>query len=407
MSRSVQPVIPQSEVNFHPHSFGDPSGRLFRWNGEIYRGIRAEKAPFYSQLFKDGVMERLTERGLFVKSEITEFALDGYPLVVHHRAIPFPSYPNEWCAAMFKDATLAVLDLGLALARENLTLKDHHLWNLLFDGGAPVYVDLTSIVPIQAGLRWPNYDKFCRSCLFPLLLMASGHERIARHLLPDYEGVQYTETIALTSEAARSIRKMARYRPRGSSSPADYLKELRKLVEKIKLPVSDVSVEIQPESLESLLRDLRPQSVLDIASPGGSGAKLAARTGIHTVYFDADPERVTRVYRETRANKLTLPLVMDFTKPTPSLGFSGHYSIPASDRFSCEMVLAYGLVHRLVFERYLNFEQIADGLATFSKRWAVVDFTAQEPWDGLRNALRRRFRCVDLAGDASLLICEK
>ncbi len=40
MSRSIQPVIPQDGVDFHPHSFGDPAGRLFRWNGEIYRGIR-------------------------------------------------------------------------------------------------------------------------------------------------------------------------------------------------------------------------------------------------------------------------------------------------------------------------------------------------------------------------------
>jgi hypothetical protein len=418
MSRSLQSVVPQDEVRFHPHSFGDPDGRLFRWKGELYRGLRAEKSPFYSRLFKDGVIQRLADRGLFVKSEATDLALDGYALVIHHQTIPFPSYPNEWCAAMFQDAVLAVLDLGLELARENLTLKDHHLWNLVFDGGRPVYVDLTSIIPIENGSPWPNYGKFCRSCLYPLLLMAGGYERIARHLLPDYEGVQLAETAALMSEAPRALRKLVSFRPRNSSSPADYLKELRDLVMKVELPAGAAVTEVQTRGLEALVRDRRPRSVLDIASPGGSGAKLAARAGIQAVFFESDPARVTQVYGEFRAKALVLPLVMDFTKPTPSIGFGGHYSIAASERFACEMVFAYDLVQRLVFERYLNFEQIAEGLAAFAKRWAIVEFTRRAsetfPWyslDGFCGALRKRFRQVDTSGgegaEATMVFCEK
>ena len=352
-------------------------------------------------------IQRLVDRGLFVKSEITDLTMDGYELVIHHQTIPFPSYPNEWCAAMFQDAVLAVLDLGLELARENLTLKDHHLWNLIFDGSHPVYVDLTSIVPIKDGVRWPNYDKFCRSCLFPLLVMASGYDRIARHLLPDYEGVQPVEVTALTCEAPRSIRKLLGYRPRNSSSLTDYLKELRDLVGKIECPASTGQTEIQPDSLETLLRDLRPRSLLDIASPGGSGAKLAARAGIPSVYFESDSARVTRVYREARGNTRILPLVMDFTKPTPSIGFGGHYSMAASERFPCEMVLAYDLVHRLMFERYLNCGQIAEGLAAFTTRWAVVEFTGRVPLDDLRGALRQRFHRVDVIANTSVIVCEK
>jgi hypothetical protein len=36
-----------------------------------------------------------------------------------------------------------------------------------------------------------------------------------------------------------------------------------------------------------------------------------------------------------------------------------------------------------------------------------VEFTAQEPLDDLRGALRQRFRGVDVAGAASVLVCEK
>jgi hypothetical protein len=404
----MQPVIPREEVKFHPHSFGDPAGRLFRWHGELYRGVTADKAPFYSRLFNDGVMQGLIRRGLFVASEVTEFAADGYGMVIHHRTVRFPSYPNEWCAAMFKDATLAVLDLGLELARHDLALKDHHLWNLVFDGARPVYVDLTSIVPLNNGTRWPDFGKFCRYCLYPLLLMAAGHERIARYLLPDYEGVQRAEAEALTSDAPRSLRRLVRYRPRRMPSQAERLRELRDLIASIELPTPAADRERQPAVLGKLLGSMQPGSVLDIASPGATGARSAAEAGIPTVYFGSEAESVTSLYREARTRELpVVSLIMDFTKPTPSIGFDSHYSIAASERFQCEMVLAFDLVHRLVFERYLNFDQIAEGLAAFSKRWVIVEFTPRDSLTGLRAALGKRFRRVDPAGDAPVLVCEK
>jgi hypothetical protein len=50
------------------------------------------------------------------------------------------------------------------------------------------------------------------------------------------------------------------------------------------------------------------------------------------------------------------------------------------------MVLALGLVHQIVFKRYLNFEQIGQGFALFSKRWLVVEFV---PGRRSRAAARR------------------
>src|SRR5678815_3981698 len=92
-------------------------------------------------------------------------------MVVRHRMVPFTSYPEEWCPAMLKDAALTLLDLLVELARCGLTLKDAHPWNLLFDRGRPVYVDLVSITPL-VDERWRNEAEFRRFYLHPLLLMA-------------------------------------------------------------------------------------------------------------------------------------------------------------------------------------------------------------------------------------------
>lgn len=398
-SRRVE-RIPADEIRFHPHSFGDPDGRLFTWNGELYRGISPEKSAFYSGLLDDEAVRSLMERGNLVRSEPAALALDGFGMVIRHRTVPFVSYPNEWCASMFKDATLAVLDLASELAKSGFILKDHHLWNVTFDASKPVYVDLTSIVPLQDGAHWPNYDKFCRYCLYPLALMAAGHDRIARHLLPDYEGVQRSETAALLSDAPRSLRKLTSYRPKHSTSQTDYLKELRDLIGQIELPVSLARKEEQPAALENTLRKLRPTSVLDI------GGNIAV-AGLNTVSFDTDSARVAQRYHEAREGRLPwLPLVMDFTKPTPSIGFSGHYSIAASERFRCEMVVATASTLELLLSRSLNFEQIADGLASFSTRWAVVEFAARDRRDGFIGALKKRFHQVETIPSSTFILCE-
>ena len=130
--------IPHTEIVFNPHSMRDQEGRVFRWRGQIYRAISAAIAPMFKRLFRDGTIQRLVDLGLIVETELTAYSLDGYELVVHHRPIPFVSYPTEWCAGMLKDAALHTLDLVWELAACGLTLKDSHPWNILFDGNKPL-----------------------------------------------------------------------------------------------------------------------------------------------------------------------------------------------------------------------------------------------------------------------------
>jgi hypothetical protein len=98
--------IPFTEVVFHPLSFGDPNGRVFWWNGELYRAITSGRAPLYRDLFANGVVRELFENRLIVDSEVTDFFLEGYDLVLKHRKVPFVSYAFEWCGPMLKDAAL-------------------------------------------------------------------------------------------------------------------------------------------------------------------------------------------------------------------------------------------------------------------------------------------------------------
>ena len=451
-------IIPRDDVRFHPHSFADPHGRLFQWNGQLYRGISFDQAPFFSRLFREGIIQALVDRDLLIDSHLTTLSIEGYAAVVRHKHVPFTSYPQEWCAAMLKDAALTIINLVIELTNRDLTLKDAHPWNLLFDAYKPVYVDLTSIVSLTGDTYWPAYEEFCNFCLYPLILMAHGHERIARSLLPEYGGVQPRELAPLARGSGQSpftlpelvrkglkpIRSLFRKGERIADARSSFLNRIRKEIESMSMtsyepggaedngvPIAQTTARDdwteKQKVLQKIFSEIQPGSVLDLSGSGGLYSRLAASTGSRVVSFDTDAASVTRLYYEARDKGWPiLPLIMDFMKPTPSVGYSSHYLIAATDRLKCEMVLALALVRRAVFEHSLSFDLIVEGLALFSTRWVVVEFTesgdlrsgqerADSPsWYTLDNficALKKQFRSVSITSSGLaphvLLLCEK
>jgi hypothetical protein len=448
---SSQESIPPQDVIFHPHSFADYDGRLFSWEGNLYRGISAERAAFFLQLFRNGSVQDLIGRGL-VATKLTDFSLDGYALVVQHKEVPFPSYPNEWCMAMLKDAAALILDLAIDLTHKKLSLKDGHPWNVLFDFHEPKLVDLTSIVPLGSDREWLAYDEFCRFCYYPLILMAHGQERIARCLLSEYEGVKRTDLLALARSFTVSTFAVSKLFDRivkpirtwkqgdGPKSQLSTLRQLKRDLEMIVEPshsappalAREVRTQViaggtetaEWQVLYKVLSDKRPGSVLDIANGEFHHPEQITRLGCEVVYFAANSESATRVYRDARKQSLRiLPLLIDILKPTPSIGYSSHYSIAATERFKCDMVVGLTLVDYLVLGKYFNFDLIAEILSSFSKRWAIAGFSSREyleadrrlnppSWytlDNFMNALRVRFRSVEAiwsdSGGRAFLFC--
>ena len=449
------------EISFHPHSYGDPDGRLFWWNGDLYRGISHDRTPFFQDLFRQGILQKLVERGVLVDSEPVPLNLEGYGMVLRHRCIPFVSYPHEWCAPMFKSAALAYLDLVSELARAGLVLKDTHPWNLLFEGCQPVYVDLTSIKLVTDGFRCIANDKFYHYYVYPLLLMSQGQERLVRHLLPDYEGISRADFDMLTQTTSlpftplgrgvasalkdrvpkacrgplksglKSARSFFGRRPGSKPSALESIHKLKDVITNIPLPESpdrkspslaQLTWPATENKLNEIIAELRPRSILAVGRELPDPAETTS-CGSQLVYFDGNSTHISRLYHHAFEKKLPLlPLVIDFTDPTPSRGLSSHLSISAAVRLRCELVIVRGLVKRLVAERHLRFDQIVDGAAELSKRWLMIDYAPFDscerafyanPWYTMENfiaALRRKFMNVNLVSYRSgheWLLCEK
>lgn len=440
----------QDEVIFHERSYADPSGRVFHWNGGLYRAIGHGRVDFFKKLFADGVIQELVQKKYLIDTEPADIELEGYGWVLKHRIIPVESYGFEWCDEMLKAAALSVVDLQAQLFKHRLMLKDPHPWNLLFEGAAPVWVDLGSITELPSDRYIESFEIFHAYFTRPLKMMAAGHERIARLLMRDeFQGVTDHEEKLITSpirtelserrerlrarfDAVVSLaipwklkRLWARLQPSGNVAakqdvPA-FLSSLRREIENINFPrqVTDWSeydssgfatFEPSPEwslkqqSVYQILQKEKPASVTEIGSNRGWYSQLAVRAGARVVSLDNDGPSIAKLFRDASTGNLPiLPLLIDFRELNlqPDSGRGG--------RFRSEMVFALALVHHLVFRQSMKFAEIIRLIAEMSGKSLVIEFigrddphiqawlTDQFDWYSLENfveALETQFQYV-------------
>ena len=442
------------QVAFHPFSNGDWSGRVFSWGGGLYRAIGWERAPFYERLFSQGALRDLMRRQLLVYTEIADLELEGYALVLKHRTVPFVSHCYEWCGEMLKAAARSVLQLERDLLRHGLTLQDAHPYNVLFDGPTPVWVDLGSLVPACDGEPWQAYEELLAYYTRPLKMMAAGRGDIARCLLrcllrDDASGIQERDVEAITGTASAGMVRTAKtkakavarkavplvLRPLASramrsirhSQPLTGTKEGISTIDNAIHEIESIRL-VQPRAISSncngadfpdfvattgwtnkqrnvaeILSAKKPGSVLDIGSGHGWYSQLAARNGAQVVSVDRDEAAVTKLFLDAVKWQLPiLPLVTDFRSMNPMMAWAAAPGDAYVDRLRCDMVLALGLVHHLVFEQRLNFDLIARGLSAFARRHLTVEFINREdPY--VRERLSNRFSWYNLENFSTAL----
>lgn len=402
-----------SEVSVHPHSICDPNGQVFTWQGGLYRGVRERWLPVWDRLHQDGLLSRLMERGLLVQTEPATVAKEGFAAVLKHHRIPFVSYPHEWPERAFRDAALLMVDLLMELSPHQLTLQDGHFGNIMLNGARPVYIDLTSIVDRGRHPVWPSYSEFLIAAVYPLLLYVHGHDRIARLLSWEDDGVMEKEVDAMLGpEVTRrfqdlpgksgrsgfqkrrdSVLRRVGLSGNGQSNRFDkaaldqrsmrFLKSLRTELQALDLPGAGESggadgkrtTAVFAREFENVLGTLNPKSVLCTGDDVHRYASMAASSGRNVIAASSDAKIVDRMYAtEGGSSRSVFPLVLDVVRPTPLQGVLGYAAVAATERLSCELMAGFGLVKSVVFDRRLTFRHAVESMRLFAKRAVLVDF---------------------------------
>ena len=165
---------------------------MFYHEGICYRQIN----PVYKEccdyflescLYQKFVNEKLVTPHETVSSSHLPFF--GCYLAIRPEPIAFLSYPYEWCFTKFKKAALATLDISKHALDHNTILKYPNIYNIQFNIGQPLSIDILSFEKYKEGETWAGYKNFCENFLGPLALMSYKDNRHGRMLREYIEGI--------------------------------------------------------------------------------------------------------------------------------------------------------------------------------------------------------------------------
>jgi len=113
--------------------------------------------------------------------------------------------------------------------------------------------------------------------------------------------------------------------------------------------------------------------VLDVGANTGVYSRIAAESGADVVAGDADVHATDLNWKAAHdANLPILPLVADFARPTPAVGWQNRESASLLDRargqFDCVMML--GILHHLLIADQIRLPDHEGQDGTFRARYA-------------------------------------
>jgi SAM-dependent methyltransferase len=140
--------------------------------------------------------------------------------------------------------------------------------------------------------------------------------------------------------------------------------------------------------VRSALNSIRPAHVLDIGANTGVYSRIAAESGSDVVAWDTDVQAADLNWQAARRNGLSiLPIVADFARPTPAVGWRNRENASllgrAKGRFDC--VLMLGVLHHLLVTDQIPLSAIFEQMWDISTRWAIIELIPKEDsqFDGL------------------------
>jgi ribosomal protein L11 methylase PrmA len=393
-------------------SFRDPSGHIIIRNGEILRQVNKVYKEHYDLLISSGLYQSLVDDGLLIPHEEIESEPANLPHVyklLKPERIKFISYPYEWSFSEFKGAALATLQIQKEALRRGMILKDASNYNIQFNRGKPVFIDTLSFTKYEEGQPWQAYRQFCQHFLAPIALMSYKDVRLSRMLRLYPDGIPLDLASSLLPARTRLSLPLLMHLHLHAKSQLHYaerqvdvrsmslsLRSLNAIIDQLESLVKhltwrprgtewtdyDIDASYSPEAFShkrdivaDFLNRLNPETVWDLGSNTGIFSRMAGAKGAGTISFDVDPAAVEINYLNCvkENNEYVLPLLIDFTNPSPGLGWENKERMSLIERGPADTLMALALVHHLAITNNTPLADIADFFKKIGKH-LIIEF---------------------------------
>ena len=388
---------------------------MFESDGKIYRQINQSYKSDFDKLVESGLYDQLTKSGalIFHKEVDIGFApiKDLVYKVIQPETIDFISYPYEWCFTQLKEAALLTLAIAKRALNYGMSLKDASAYNIQFQNGRAIFIDTLSFEIYKEGSPWIAYRQFCQHFLSPLALMAYRDVRsnqllranidgipldLASKLLPFRSRLNFGQFIHIHVHSKSQIKYADKVINKDETKSRITVKSLTALLDSLIFTVKGLNLKdeklewtdyyeatnytadafnAKKEVIADYISRIKPEKMWDLGANTGEFSRLASDQGIKTIAFDIDHGAVKKNHDLVKAKKEKniLPLVMDLTNPSPSLGWHHHERMSLIERGSVDLILALALIHHLCIANNVPLEDVAKFFSELG-RALIIEF---------------------------------
>ncbi|NGX28324.1 MAG: Ribosomal protein L11 methyltransferase [Candidatus Anoxychlamydiales bacterium] len=411
-------------------SFRDPAGSLFKHKNKIFRFINPSYENEFNETITSENIKKLIENGYIsafnklkkdeiqnlLKDEIFKNIFEKFKsnIILEHTVIDFANYPYEWSATQLFDSATLTLNLFEKVIDENLSLKDATPYNIIFENAKPVFVDLLSFEkkdpkdPI-----WLAYSQFVKTFLLPLFMNKFRSMPIHKVFLSNIDGLEIDDCLKHTSvfnPISYSLIKLPHFLSRFAKEKHYQTKKmqnpnlakfiLKRLIKKTKKrlnalkPKTNITsswseymdtqkhydkkdFSIKESFISDVMERQNPKKVLDVGCNTGHFSIIAAKMGAKVISIDYDPVVIDLLYTIAKNENLNiLPLVVNISKPTPSIGWKNlEYQsfLKRADNYA-ELTFMLALIHHLQVTDRIPLFEIAAIANTLTKDGLVIEY---------------------------------
>jgi ribosomal protein L11 methylase PrmA len=403
-----------------PASYRDPAGHVHSIDGRIYRSVLAPGLENYRQARDSGFLARASASGRLVEGvEVDASVLEGEAPdalhVVEHPRLAFISYPYCWSFGGLRAAAVLTIDLHLDALESDLTLSDASAYNVQFQGARPIFIDYLSVIRYEEGQVWLGYRQFCEQFLNPLLLTSKTGVAFQPWYRGTLEGIPSADLSAVLPfksklhplVAAHVVLQGRMQHSMSAKRTADAkkvrlsrtalqnnLRSMRSLVAGLAPPAAQSSPWQQYEHtahytaeeraakqrfVGDVVRGAAPKMVWDLGCNSGEYSEIALQNGAaNVVGFEPDAGALNAAFERASAKALNfLPLSLDLTNPSPSMGWQQRERLGFAERRNADVVLCLALIHHLVIGRNLPLSEVLDWLVSLAPT-GVIEFVPKE-----------------------------
>lgn len=412
-------------------SFRDPAGKVFYYQGEILRAINKIGETDFKIAFDSPCLKKFTDANHLVKvfelsssekstilNQTVNINQEDVSILVKHEKIPFRSYPYEWTPEMLHEAASLTLELSQNLLNEGMGIKDATPYNILFRGTTPIFIDWLSFEKRdEFDPIWLSQSQFIRTFCLPLMankyfgLDLSWIFRVNRDgIEPEniYQMCSFRQKVSspflsivtipkLLSSKSQKDTSIYQKKAFDDSEKAKFVlnrqfSSLQKLLNKIKPAKEKKSawseyvgdkqhftnayLQQKDDFVKSALAEIKPKWVLDIGCNTGYFSRIAAQFA-SVVSIDQDAAVVSKVWQMAKEEDLDiLPLVVDFSRPSPAIGWRNEECPSFLDRAKgqFDVIMMLAVIHHLLVSERIPLDKIISLVAELTKNCAIIEF---------------------------------